>query len=72
MQSLTLAVSNRSSRRWASLRILLPGLLLTFTIAPAAFELRNFSHALSHFFACRRRAPRPTSTQCPAGRSLRS
>jgi hypothetical protein len=43
MQSLTLAVSNRSSRRWASRRSLLPGLLLTFTIAPAAFELRNFS-----------------------------
>lgn len=43
MQSLTLAVSNRAGRRWASWRGLLSGLFLTFTIAVVAFELRNLS-----------------------------
>jgi hypothetical protein len=43
MQTLTIWVPDRSSRRWASGRSLLPGLLLTFTIAAAAFELRNLS-----------------------------
>jgi uncharacterized integral membrane protein (TIGR00698 family) len=43
MQSLTLAADNRSARRWAPGQRLLPGLLLTFTIAAVAFELRNLS-----------------------------
>jgi len=43
MQSLTLAVSNRAGRPWASWRGLLSGLFLTFTIAVVAFELRNLS-----------------------------
>src|SRR6516165_2451693 len=41
MQSLTLAVDNRSVRYWASGQRLLPGLLFAFTLAAVAFELRN-------------------------------
>jgi uncharacterized integral membrane protein (TIGR00698 family) len=41
MQSLTLAADNHSARRWAPGQRLLPGLVLTFTIAAVAFELRN-------------------------------
>src|SRR5215469_1693613 len=41
MQSLTLAADNRSARHWALRPHLLPGLLLTFTIAAAAFALRS-------------------------------
>jgi uncharacterized integral membrane protein (TIGR00698 family) len=43
MQTLTIGVPDRLSRRWASGRRLLPGLFLTLTIAAAAFELRNLS-----------------------------
>ena len=43
MQSLTLADSNRAGRRWAAGRSLLSGLTFSFTIAAAAFELRNLS-----------------------------
>jgi uncharacterized integral membrane protein (TIGR00698 family) len=43
MQSLTSAVVNRSATSWASGQSRLPGLILTFTIAAAAFELRNLS-----------------------------
>ena len=38
-----MAVSDRAGRRRTSWQGLLPGLLLTFTIAAAAFELRNLS-----------------------------
>ena len=41
MQGLTLAADNRSSRRPAPGLRLLPGLLLAFALAAAAFELRN-------------------------------
>ena len=41
MQSLTLTFSRRSGRQRALWNHLLPGLFLTFTIAAAAFELRN-------------------------------
>ncbi|MBV8525583.1 MAG: YeiH family putative sulfate export transporter [Acetobacteraceae bacterium] len=43
MQSLTLTLSRRSGWQRASGNHLLPGLFLTFTIAAAAFELRNLS-----------------------------
>jgi uncharacterized integral membrane protein (TIGR00698 family) len=43
VQSLPLAVSSRAFRHWASWQSLVPGLLLTFTIAAAAFALRNLS-----------------------------
>jgi uncharacterized integral membrane protein (TIGR00698 family) len=43
MQTLTTGVLDRSSVRWVPARNLLPGLLLTMTIAAAAFELRNLS-----------------------------
>jgi uncharacterized integral membrane protein (TIGR00698 family) len=41
MQGLTLATGNHSARHWASGQGLVPGLVLTFTLAAAAFELRN-------------------------------
>ena len=41
MQNLTLTAENHSARRWAPGQRLLPGLLLTFALAAAAFELRN-------------------------------
>ena len=41
MDSLTLAADSRSAGRWAPGQRLLPGLLLTFTLAAVAFELRN-------------------------------
>ena len=43
MQSLTLAADNGSARRWVPGQHLLPGLVLTFALAAAAFELRNLS-----------------------------
>jgi uncharacterized integral membrane protein (TIGR00698 family) len=43
MQSLTLTFSRRSGWERASGNHLLPGLFLTFTIAAAAFEVRNLS-----------------------------
>jgi uncharacterized integral membrane protein (TIGR00698 family) len=43
MQTLTSTALDRSSARWLSGRSLLPGLLLTTTIATAAFGLRNLS-----------------------------
>jgi uncharacterized integral membrane protein (TIGR00698 family) len=43
MQGLTLTADNRSVKRWAPAQRLLPGLVLTFTIAAVAFELRNLS-----------------------------
>jgi uncharacterized integral membrane protein (TIGR00698 family) len=43
MQSLTLAADNRSAGHWAPGQRLISGLLLTFTFAAVAFELRNLS-----------------------------
>jgi uncharacterized integral membrane protein (TIGR00698 family) len=43
MPSLTLAADNRSAGHWAPGQRLIPGLLLTFTFAAVAFELRNLS-----------------------------
>ena len=43
MQSLTSVVVNPSQTSWASGQSRLPGLVLTFTVAAVAFELRNLS-----------------------------
>jgi len=43
MQSLTLAADNRSAGHWDLGHRLIPGLLLTFTLAAVAFEVRNLS-----------------------------
>ena len=43
MHTLTAGALDRSSAPWVTGRRLLPGLLLTVTIATAAFELRNLS-----------------------------